>query len=377
MPSIKQAIATSSDRYKSSARLKPVGIVLHSVGTPQPNAEVFVRMWQSGNSPYFTHYVLDDTDIYQIMPHDRPLWHIGSPGNSKWLGIEMCEPNTIKYTSGASFTMTDPAKAKAFVKACYENAVWLLAKICQEYGWNPHTAILTHNEVSTKKLSNTNHVDPEHLWKGTGMPYTLQTLRSDVAAAMGRPLVEEPVKETVSLNFTRTLHSGISGQDVQRLQKRLIELGYSCGTKGADGHFGAKTKEAVLAFQKDHVDQNGNPLDQDARVGPATTWALEHAESAKPEDKPIDKPVEKPDLEMARKLDSKKSGAYTANSSDGLNVRVGAGIDKQLIGTLDTGARVRCYGYYNVAADGGNWLYIVADGGGLTGYCSEAYLKKE
>lgn len=186
MQTIKDALATGSDRYKANSPLCPEGVVLHSVGTPQPSAEVFVKMWQENRSQYFTHYVLDDRDIYRIMPHDRKCYHIGSPGNSKWLGIEMCEPRQIKYTSGASFTVSDKEAARAFATACYENAVWLLAELCRRYGWDPQKAILTHYEVTTKKLSSTDHVDPEHLWNGLGLPYSLQTLRSDVAAKMGK-----------------------------------------------------------------------------------------------------------------------------------------------------------------------------------------------
>ena len=369
MPVIKEAFAVNSPRYTSGARLIPVGVVLHSVGTPQPSAEVFVKMWQSGKSPYFTHYVLDDQDIYQIMPHNRPLYHIGSPGNNKWLGIEMCEPNTIKYTGGATFKMTDPEKARAFVKACYDQAVWLLAKLCQEYDWNPQTAILTHNEVSTKRLSNTDHVDPEHLWKGTGMPYTLQKLRNDVAAAMGKPIQADTV---VVETPVRTLRSGISGADVQKLQKRLIELGYSCGPKGADGNFGKMTKAAVLAFQGDHLDQNGTPLETDGRVGPATRWALANPTKAVQEEANNLTP------DMARNLDSDKSGRYTVTAADGLHVRTGAGTEKAILDTLPQGSVVRCYGYYNVADQGDVWLCIVGTvaGKSVSGYCSEAHLKK-
>lgn len=192
MPTIKEAFAVNNKRYLANNPLQPVGVVLHSVGTPQPSAEVFVKMWQEDRSQYLTHYVLDGVDIYHTMPDDRKCYHVGSPGNGKWLGIEMCEPKQIKYTSGATFSVTDADAAKTYTKKCYDNAVLLLAMLCKQYGWNPHTAILTHNEVTRQKMSNTNHVDPEHLWKGLAMGYTLDTLRRDVSAAMGMQPEEEP-----------------------------------------------------------------------------------------------------------------------------------------------------------------------------------------
>ena len=35
-------------------------------------------------------------------------------------------------------------------------------------------------------------------------------------------------------------------------QKALLARGYSCGSSGADGQFGAGTKDAVMRFQKAH-----------------------------------------------------------------------------------------------------------------------------
>ena len=53
---------------------------------------------------------------------------------------------------------------------------------------------------------------------------------------------------------------------VTRLQNRLNELGYDCGT--ADGDFGYNTRNAVIRFQKDHG------LVVDGIVGRATWQAL-------------------------------------------------------------------------------------------------------
>lgn len=191
MSTITEALTRGNSRYKAAEPLTPVGVILHSIGTPQPSARVLQEYWDRNGSPYVTHYVLDDREILRCMPDNFKCWHVGSPGNAKWLGIEMCEPRQIEYTSGATFTVSDRTAARAFATACYENAVWLLAYLCKKYGWNPQTAILTHGEVTRTKVSNTDHVDPEHLWKGLGLSYSLKTLRDDVAARMG----EQPKQE--------------------------------------------------------------------------------------------------------------------------------------------------------------------------------------
>lgn len=47
----------------------------------------------------------------------------------------------------------------------------------------------------------------------------------------------------------RELKSGMSGDDVAELQKKLLSLGFDCGPDGADGDFGPNTEEAVYNFQ--------------------------------------------------------------------------------------------------------------------------------
>lgn len=65
-----------------------------------------------------------------------------------------------------------------------------------------------------------------------------------------------------------TLRRGSSGEYVTLLQTKLIQLGFDLSPYGADGKFGAKTENAVKAFQKDHG------LTADGIVGPKTWEAL-------------------------------------------------------------------------------------------------------
>ena len=196
MPTITEKYCTGNRRYKSAEKFTPVGVVLHSIGTPQPKASVLWNYWQNNGSQYVVHYMVDDTEILHCMPDNYKCWHVCSPGNDKYIGIEMGEPSQIHYISGAKFTVSDLAAARAYAEAAYRNAVWLIAQLCKKYGWNPYTAIWTHYEVTRQKLSNTDHVDPQHLWDGLGMGYSLLTLRRDVAAAMGQsaaaPTPEQP-----------------------------------------------------------------------------------------------------------------------------------------------------------------------------------------
>ena len=61
---------TNNSRYRAEEIILPKGVVLHSIGTPQPDASVLWNYWQGNGSPYVTHYVLDDKQIIQAMPNN-------------------------------------------------------------------------------------------------------------------------------------------------------------------------------------------------------------------------------------------------------------------------------------------------------------------
>jgi putative chitinase len=63
------------------------------------------------------------------------------------------------------------------------------------------------------------------------------------------------------------LRQGSSGPDVTALQQRLNDLGFD--PNGVDGHFGAGTRDAVIAFQQ------SKGLQADGIAGPATLAALQ------------------------------------------------------------------------------------------------------
>ena len=69
----------------------------------------------------------------------------------------------------------------------------------------------------------------------------------------------------------RVLKNGMEGNDVKELQTMLVQLGYSCGSWGADGEFGDATELAVRKFQKE------NGCGVDGEVGKETLAALTKA----------------------------------------------------------------------------------------------------
>ena len=181
-----QAFVTQNKCYQAGAPLTPRGIMLHSVGTPQPSARALVRymdQYQPGGQSVCVHAAAQaDGTVYQVAPWDCRLMHVGA-ANAYSIGVEMTEPDCIRYTSGATFVCSDRTRAVAQVAGTYNTAVELFAWLCQRFGLDPNKDIISHAEASAMGIG-TDHVDPEHLWRQLGTGYTMDGFRRDVAAAM-------------------------------------------------------------------------------------------------------------------------------------------------------------------------------------------------
>ena len=185
---ITEYILTENPCYKAGRKIKVKGIMLHSIGCPQPDAGVFLKNWNDpSHDNSCVHGFIDGNNgsIYQTLPWDHRGWHCGKSGNDTHIGIEMCEPGNIRYTKGSSFTCSDEGAAVEVVKRTYTSAVWLFAYLCKKYGLDPMAdgVILSHREGYRRGIAS-NHGDPEHLWEGLGTSYTMDGFRRDVYEAM-------------------------------------------------------------------------------------------------------------------------------------------------------------------------------------------------
>ena len=250
-------MSNADDRYTTFQRRGPLGLVLHSVGCAQPSAEVFVKKWNSTSYDRACVHAFIDANtgtVYQCLPWNFRAWHVGGSANNTHIGVEMCEPSAIKYTTGAKFTITNKEKAFKQCETAYKSAVELFAMLCNKYRLDPlkDGVILSHNECGKRGIGS-GHVDPEHLWRGLGIGYTMDGFRNDVKKAMSGASViptttQHIAEKTVSVKV-RQLSKGMDGNDVKTLQAALIANGFSCGTAGADGDFGNATAAALRKFQ--------------------------------------------------------------------------------------------------------------------------------
>lgn len=182
--------------YQAAKQNTKGGLMLHSVGCPQPSAQVFVNSWNSADKSACVHAFIDANtgDVYQTLPWEYRGWHCGSgpngSGNNTHIGVEMCEPACIRYTGGARFTCSNVEEARAAVRRTYESAVQLFAELCERFRLDPLAdgVILSHEEGHKRGIAS-NHGDPVHLWNQLNMGYTMDGFRKAVKAAMGSAAV--------------------------------------------------------------------------------------------------------------------------------------------------------------------------------------------
>ena len=183
-----EAFAAKNKCYQAGAALVPRGIMLHSIGCPQPNAAVLARyynQYQPGGQSVCVHgFIQRDGTYYQTLPYTMRAWHCGGAANTTHIGIEMTEPASIVYTGhGADWRDLDPAATEAHVRGTYAAAVELFAQLCEQYALDPleDGVIISHAEGAARGIASA-HADPTHLWRAFGL--TMDGFRADVATAM-------------------------------------------------------------------------------------------------------------------------------------------------------------------------------------------------
>ena len=291
---------TNSTCYRETRKMDIKGVLVHSTGANNPNLKRYVQPsrddanyvtlmqklgtniagndWnhielQAGLNAWIGKLENGQVTSVQTMPWEYRPWGCGSGStgscNDGWIQYEICEDN-----------LTD----SGYFNKIYKEACELTAYLCKLYNLNPRgtvnfkgrnvPVILCHQDSARLGLGS-NHADVYHWFSRFGKD--MDDFRSDVAKLLSENSSEvAPSPSSPSsggnqsninlppLVYTRLLKRGKDGEDVRKLQEALIKLGYSCGSYGADGDFGAGTEAAVIAFQQK------NNLDDDGEAGPMT-----------------------------------------------------------------------------------------------------------
>lgn len=207
------AFVTQNKCYQAGAPLTPRGIMLHSVGTPQPSAAVFAHsfnQYQPGGVSVCVHaFAQADGTVYQTLPWEMRGWHCGGSANSTHIGVEMTEPS-------AGMTRSEAAEQ---IAGTYRTVVELFAELCKQYELDPAQdgVIIGHAEGHRRGVAS-NHADPELLWNTYSMGYTMDGFRRDVYAEMHKN-DEEDDEDMIRYNTIEEVPSW-AREEAQRLIDR-------------------------------------------------------------------------------------------------------------------------------------------------------------
>lgn len=269
---IVEAFATKNKCYQTATPLTPHGIMLHSIGVPQPNAAAMARsynQYQPGGRSVCVHgFIQRDGTYYHTLPYTMRAWHCGGSANSTHIGIEMTEPASIVYTGGASWRDLDPAATEAHVRGTYAAAVELFAQLCTQYALDPLAdgVIISHAEGAARGIASA-HADPTHLWRALGL--TMDGFRADVAAAMAAKNTDEESEDSMVRYDSIDDVPGWARSTV----KEMMDAGLIAGTGG--GRLGLSDDMLRMLYIMWHMRDARYGRIVDGKVMDAPAWALD------------------------------------------------------------------------------------------------------
>lgn len=200
-----EALITKFSAFGKKRTGKLDSIELHTIGVGQNTGMIVRNNMNVSNPGGAVHYIVDaekDGVVYKLLPDDNTAWADAGYGNRHSITVELMESDSIKYTSGADYKVTNNTKFKEDVLRAYKTAVEFFAMKCKEYKWNPTEMlenglhrVYSHNEARKLGLAS-GHVDPDHIWERFGL--TMELFRNDILASMGEEPEEENVDKTDS-----------------------------------------------------------------------------------------------------------------------------------------------------------------------------------
>ena len=262
MVSIIEALVTNNRCYQIGTPLIPRGIMLHSVGTPQPSARALVRymdQYQPGGQSVCVHAVAQaDGTVYQLLPWEMRGWHCGGSANSTHIGVEMTEPS-------AGMTRSEAAEQ---IAGTYRTVVELFAELCKQYELDPAQdgVIIGHAEGHRRGVAS-NHADPELLWRTYDMGYKMDGFRADVAEAMN----ENDDKEGDDMIRYTTIDD-VPGW-ARGTVKEMMDEGLISGTGGGDLDLSADMLRMLYIMWHMRDKRYGRVVD--GKVTDVPAWALD------------------------------------------------------------------------------------------------------
>lgn len=178
---------TKNETYTKPTKITPQYIIVHSTGVGYKSKDVLFNSWNAPDK-LSIHGIVDDAGSYHTLPLNYLGWHVGSKGNSKTIGFEICEPPNMAYANAnhtkvdtVKYNPKDAAILEDFNKR-YKNAVELAVYFCKGTGLTADK-VISHAEGYKKGVAS-NHADTAHWFSLFGK--TMDDFRADVQAELNK-----------------------------------------------------------------------------------------------------------------------------------------------------------------------------------------------
>lgn len=172
-----------------------------------------------------------------------------------------CDNANIGYDQYQRDTLYNTAKGVSYdpgrVTTPCETDCSALVRVCCAYAGIRVGNIRTTNEAKVllasgefEELKGARYTDQSAYLKRGDILVT-RTQGHTVVVLSDGAKAEKSGEACITVDNCGQLKRGSKGEDVRRLQARLMELGYELPKYGADGEYGSETVTAVKAFQAD------------------------------------------------------------------------------------------------------------------------------
>lgn len=203
-----ECLLTANDCYKTGAKIKPQGVMVHSTGADNPHLRRYVQPLNgSPDRPYLikqlgqnlngNHWNRTGTNAcvhafigkladgsvaaVQTLPWNHRGWHAGTgtsgkSANNTHISFEICEDS-----------LADPV----YFQQAYQAAVELTAMLCKEYGLNPlaNGVVICHQDGYKQGIAS-NHGDVYNWFPKFGK--TMDDFRADVVSKLSSKPQSKP-----------------------------------------------------------------------------------------------------------------------------------------------------------------------------------------
>ena len=208
--------ATENGAFTAGRKIKPSGLLNHSVGCAQPNPEVFFNLMNKSSCGWGVTALIGgfnkgEGKIILALPMNQRNWGCGTGKKGSWnnshIQWEICEPAGHTYAGGTMIGY-DVQKNQEYFDRMWKLVVAWNVYMCDYFGLDPNT--ITDHAGAYKAGYGSNHCDVGQWWPKHGK--SVAKLQEEVKAILNglNPSSRSKSEMTAPCTVCTTAGSGLN-----------------------------------------------------------------------------------------------------------------------------------------------------------------------